>query len=76
MWSADTTTQIEQFIERIFPSQDVKQLTAADKAKARQQDPNANMDTTETLVLISAVLFVLVLVGGLMVSCLRTVMGT
>lgn len=60
--------QIEQFIERIFPTQDIKQLTAANKAKEVQQDPNAQMEAKETMILISAVLFVLVLVGGLMVG--------
>lgn len=68
-------TQIEQFIERIFPTQDVKQLTAADKGKAAQQDPNASVDAKETMVLISAVLFVLVFVGALMVGRLMTKMG-
>lgn len=67
------TMQIEQFIERIFPTQDIKQLTAANKAKEGQQDPNAQMEAKETMILISAVLFVLVLVGGLMVGHLRTI---
>lgn len=70
------TTQIEQFIERIFPSQDVEQLTAGDKAKAKAQDPNAAMDAKETIILISAVLFVLVFVGGLMVGHMGIVART
>lgn len=63
----DFIMQIEQFIEQIFPTQDVKKLTDADKAKAQQQEANS-METKETLILMSAVLIVLFLVGGLMVG--------
>lgn len=61
--------QIEQFIEKIFPTQDVAKLSAEDKAKAKQREAEQSVDRKEAVILIGAVLLVLVFVGGLMVSC-------
>lgn len=60
--------QIEQFIEKIFPTQDVAKLSAEDKARAKQREAEQSVDRKEAAILIGAVLLVLVLVGGLMVS--------
>lgn len=60
--------KIEQFIERIFPTQDVNKLSAANKAQAVQQEREDAVDKTEALYLVLAVLIVLVFVGGLMVA--------
>lgn len=65
--------KIEQFIETIFPTQDVKRLTAEGQAKARLKEREAATDKTEALYLILAVVIVMVFVGGLMVrNCICT----
>lgn len=63
-----TLSQIEQFIEKIFPSQDGPKLSAEDKARKQQREAEQSVDRKEALILIGAVLLVLVFVGGLMVS--------
>lgn len=60
--------KIEQFIEKIFPTQDVAKLSAEDKAKAQQREAEQSVDRKEAAILIGAVLLVLVFVGGLMVG--------
>lgn len=56
--------QIEQFIESIFPTQDIKKLEAEKNAT---RTPTPSMETSEAVFLILAVLGVLLLIGGLMV---------
>lgn len=63
-----TQEQIEQFIEKIFPSQDGPKLSAEDKARKQAREAEQSVDRKEALILIAAVLLVLVFVGGLMVS--------
>ncbi|KAJ9150333.1 Farnesyl-diphosphate farnesyl transferase [Pleurostoma richardsiae] len=58
--------KIEQFIEGIFPTQNIKEITAAQELKKKEEGPG--MDTSETLFLILAVLIVLFVVGGLMIG--------
>lgn len=60
--------KIEQFIEKIFPTQDVKRMTAEEQLKAKVKEREAASDRTEALYLILAVVIVLVFIGGLMVS--------
>lgn len=67
---ANSHVQIEQFIERIFPSQSVEVLTAEGKAKEVLREKERKVDFQENMILIGAVLIVLVTVGGLMVGCL------
>ncbi|OIW28081.1 farnesyl-diphosphate farnesyl transferase [Coniochaeta ligniaria NRRL 30616] len=59
--------KIEQKIDTMYPRQDPKKIGAA--ANAPQQEPG--MDTKEAVFLMLAVVGVLLLVGGLMVRCLR-----
>lgn len=64
--------KIEQFIEKIFPTQDVKNLTAEQEIKAQLEKREADTDRTEALFLVLAVVIVVALVGTLMVSfCLH-----
>ncbi|KAF3762142.1 farnesyl-diphosphate farnesyltransferase [Cryphonectria parasitica EP155] len=60
--------KIEQFIERIFPTQDVAKLSDEEKAKAKQRELDKSTDQKEAMYLILAVVLVLVLVGSLMVG--------
>ena len=60
----NTLMQVEQFIESIFPTQDIKKLEAEKKLTDRQEP---GMDTSEAVFLIVAVVGVLLLIGGLMV---------
>lgn len=64
---ADETLQIEQWIESIFPTQDIKKMSAEEQLKARQRNEEQSVDTMEAMWLILAVLIVLSMVGGLMV---------
>lgn len=64
---ANVEVQIEQFIERIFPSQDIEKLTTEGKAKAKQRELERAVDQKEAFILIGAVLIVLTLIGALMV---------
>ncbi|KAI4870172.1 farnesyl-diphosphate farnesyltransferase [Hypoxylon rubiginosum] len=57
--------KIEQFIETLFPTQDVKKLKAVQDA---QEDDGAQSDSWEALMLVAAVVFVLLLVSGLMLG--------
>jgi len=59
-----TASQIEQFIETLYPSQNVKLLQAGQK----QRDGEATMDTMEAVWLIVAILVVFAIIGGLMAS--------
>ncbi|PSR88772.1 farnesyl-diphosphate farnesyl transferase [Coniella lustricola] len=60
--------KIEQFIERIFPTQDVNKLTAEEKAKERQKEIERSTDQKEAMWLLLAVVIVLLMVGGFMVG--------
>lgn len=60
--------QIEQFIETIFPTQNIKEIAASEEQKKKMRREQGAMDSTETLFLVGTVLFVLFLVGGLMVG--------
>ncbi|ROV87329.1 hypothetical protein VSDG_09830 [Cytospora chrysosperma] len=60
--------KIEQFIEKIFPTQDVKRMTAEEQLKAKVKEREAASDRTEALYLILAVVIVLVFIGGLMIG--------
>lgn len=62
--------QIEQFIETLFPSQDVNKLKAIQDAQG--QDTSAQSDNWEALMLVAAVVFVLLFVSGLMVGYTST----
>lgn len=58
--------KIEQFIETLFPSQDVNKLKAIQDAQG--QDTSAQSDNWEALMLVAAVVFVLLFVSGLMLG--------
>ncbi|KAI1758924.1 farnesyl-diphosphate farnesyltransferase [Hypoxylon sp. FL1150] len=58
--------KIEQFIETLFPSQDVNKSKAVQEAQG--QDAAAQSDTWEALMLVMAVVFVLLFVSGLMLG--------
>ena len=58
-------TQLEQFIETLFPSQDVKHVKMLHAEQANQSSSSG--DFWESLMLVAAVVFVLLLVSGLMV---------
>ncbi|ROW14249.1 hypothetical protein VPNG_04315 [Cytospora leucostoma] len=60
--------KIEQFIESIFPTQDIKKLTAEEQAKARAKEQEAATDRVEALYLTLAVVIVLVSIGAVMVG--------
>lgn len=59
-------TQLEQFIETLFPSQDVKHVKMLHAEQANQSSSSSG-DFWESLMLVAAVVFVLLLVSGLMV---------
>ncbi|KAI0466172.1 isoprenoid synthase domain-containing protein [Xylaria cf. heliscus] len=59
--------KLEQFIETLFPSQNVKHIKALHAEKTKES-PASMGDFWETLILIFAVLFCLLLVSGLMVG--------
>ncbi|KUI64312.1 putative squalene synthase [Cytospora mali] len=60
--------KIEQFIEKIFPTQDIKRMTAEEQAKASLKEREAATDRTEALYLILAVVIVLIFIGGVMIG--------
>jgi hypothetical protein len=60
--------QIEQFIETLFPSQNVKQVKSLHAEKVSNSESSG--DFWESLMLVAAVLFFLLLVSGLMVRTL------
>ncbi len=57
-------TQLEQFIETLFPSQNVNHVKAL---HAEQVNQSSSGDFWESLMLVATVLFFLLLVSGLMV---------
>ncbi|KAL1895687.1 bifunctional farnesyl-diphosphate farnesyltransferase/squalene synthase [Sporothrix stenoceras] len=59
--------KIEQFIESIFPTQDIKKIQAEKKAAGTAGDEKA-LPLADGLVLVGAVIAMLVIVGGLMVG--------
>lgn len=60
--------QIEQFIEKIFPTQDVNKLSAEEKAKEKQRQLEQSNDQKEALWLLLAVVLVLLMIGAFMVG--------
>ncbi|TPX15248.1 uncharacterized protein E0L32_004525 [Thyridium curvatum] len=58
--------KIEQFIESVFPTQDIKKIHAAQKAKDGSGE--SSMDIGEAAMLIGAVLAALLLIGGMMIG--------
>ncbi len=59
--------KIEQFIESIFPTQDIKKRLAGEKAKQEASDV---LPWVDGLMLVACILLMLVVVGGLMVGLL------
>ncbi|KAI0550518.1 isoprenoid synthase domain-containing protein [Xylaria curta] len=60
--------KLEQFIETLFPSQNVKHVKALHAEKAKGSSSASSGDFWESLLLVLAVLFCLLLVSGLMVG--------
>ncbi|XXH03006.1 hypothetical protein Hte_009396 [Hypoxylon texense] len=59
--------KIEQFIETLFPTQDVRKLKAVQEAQGQGQEA-VQSDFWEALMLVAAVVFVLLVVSGLMLG--------
>lgn len=64
--------QIEQFIETLFPTQDIKKIKAVQEAKKEEEQQDSSADFWDALILVGSVFLTLLLVSAAMVcDCLE-----